>query len=154
MPTVSPGLTRSGTRWRPRVALVFIACALGPVCAVQAQGLPEHQRKTLGKHADTVEAKARELGLVLDFDKPPKLLKTLPPKYPDEAFRKRRNGRVLVMAVVDASGRVHDVEVLEASEGFEAAALDCVRGWKFKPAAKDGKPVGTVVTAPVSFTVM
>ncbi len=91
---------------------------------------------------------------MLDYDEPPKLLKTLRPKYPDEAFRKRRNGKVLVMAVVDASGRVLDVEILESSEGFEAAALDCVRGWKFKPAAKDGKPVGTVVTAPVNFTIM
>lgn len=117
-------------------------------------GLPAHQRKTLGKHANTVEAKAKELGLVLDYDEPPKLLKTHPPKYPDEAFRRRRNGKVLVMAVVDASGHVLDAEVLESSESFQAAALDCVRGWKFKPAAKDGKPVGTVVTAPVSFTAM
>ncbi len=139
------------TRWRQWLPLVLGVYWLWPVCVAQAQGLPEDKRKALGKYADTVEAKAKELGLVLDYDEPPKLLKTIPPKYPDQALRKGRNGRVLVMAVVDASGQVVAADVLESSEGFQAAALDCVRGWTFKPASKGGVPVGTVVTAPVTF---
>ena len=143
----------TGTPKCPWLPLAVALSCLWPNCEVQAQGLPEQARKALGKHADAVEAKAKELGLVLDYDEPPKLLKALPPKYPDEAFRKRRNGSVLVMLVIDASGQVLDAEVLESSDGFQAAALECVRSWRFAPASKAGQSVGTVVTAPVTFKV-
>jgi TonB family protein len=116
-----------------------------------SQGLSEKERKALGKHAHSVEAKAKALGLVLDYDQPPKPVKLTKPKYPVEALRGFRDGRVLVMVVVDTSGRVSDVEILESTPGFGESALACARSWVFKPALKNGQAVRTVVTGPISY---
>ena len=124
-----------------------------PLREGRTQELPEKQRKALGKHATRVEAKAKTLGLVLDYDEPPKPIKITRPEYPMEAFRKGRDGKVLLMLVIDASGHVAEAEALEATYGFREAAVACVRQWEFRAATKGGQAVGTVVTAPVAFNI-
>ena len=56
----------------------------------------------------------------------------------------RVEGRVIVQAVILMDGSVGDVEVLSSQPsdmGFEQAAIDAVRQWRFEPATQAGRPV-------------
>ena len=44
-----------------------------------------------------------------------------------------------------------DPVVIETVEGLDAAAIECVRGWRFRPAEKDGQAVQTIAQAPITF---
>jgi TonB family protein len=50
-------------------------------------------------------------------------------------------------------GTVGDTKVVKSVLGFDQAAIDAVRQWKFKPAMAKGKPVAVWVAVPVRFTV-
>jgi len=76
------------------------------------------------------------------------------PTYPQRARRARIETRVVVQAVVRADGTVGDVTVLEADHpnlGFEQAAIDAVKQWRYQPATRDGKPVDVFFAVVVDF---
>jgi protein TonB len=92
-------------------------------------------------------------GPVLDYDRPPRVLKQTKPRYPQEAFVKKVEGTVLVEFVIDAGGRVVGARILQSIPQLDAAALEAVREWIFTPAFKHGQPVATVARAPVAFRI-
>lgn len=92
-------------------------------------------------------------GVVLDYDRAPRLLRQTRPRYPQEAFVKKVEGTVLVEFVIDATGRVVAARVLESVPLLDAAALEAVRDWVFDPAFKHGIAVATVARAPVAFRI-
>jgi len=54
--------------------------------------------------------------------------------------------------VVGSDGVPRDLNVINSlSPGFDKAAIDAVKKWRFTPAAKDGKPVAAMITVQVSF---
>ncbi len=73
------------------------------------------------------------------------------PEYPAAARERGVRGTVLVEFVIDVSGRVSSARVLESVPELDAAALDCVRSWRFKPALRAGKPVETTARTSVRF---
>ncbi len=89
----------------------------------------------------------------MDFDSPPRTRKMARPEYPRDAFEARIQGTVLVEAVIDAKGRVTKVRVLESVPGLDEAAVKALKKWRFHPARKDGKPVATIIHAPVKFEI-
>jgi periplasmic protein TonB len=90
---------------------------------------------------------------VMDYDRPPMPLKTPPPRYPSAASVKRIEGTVFVEFFIDANGRVTRARVTRSIPQLDEAALAAVRGWLFTPAVKNGRPVGTLATAPVTFMI-
>jgi hypothetical protein len=50
--------------------------------------------------------------------------------------------------LIDSTG-----SVIQSIPELDAAAIECVKTWLFRPAKKDGKPVATIAHAPVSFRV-
>jgi TonB family protein len=85
---------------------------------------------------------------------PPRLLTQVRPVYPPEAFEKRIEGTVELEILIGATGDVEAACVIRGKPGLDAAAVNCVRQWKFTPAAlEDGKPVPTVARAPVTFRI-
>lgn len=76
-----------------------------------------------------------------------------PPLYPRLARRMGKQGVVLLEVVVSALGTVTDVKVASGSgsELLDAAALDAVRGWRFSPGLRNGRPVAMRVRVPVRF---
>lgn len=65
--------------------------------------------------------------------------------YPPLARARNEQGTTRVYYVINADGGVGDASV-ENSSGFadlDAAAIDMVKAWRFKPATKDGKPIAT-----------
>lgn len=75
------------------------------------------------------------------------------PPYPPAARRRSLQGRVLVHAVVGPGGDCARAEVRKSSGHpiLDEAALQAVRGWRFLPATRDGRPVAAGVEIPIVF---
>lgn len=86
------------------------------------------------------------------FDTPPKPLDIVAPEYPAAMKLQGETGHVAVAFTIDVKGRVHDVQVRDATNAaFENAAVAAVRKWRFKPALRDGKPVEVRIAQQLKF---
>lgn len=75
------------------------------------------------------------------------------PRYPELARRARVEGAVVLKTVIDARGRVTDVEVLRSAPfGLTEAAVEAVGRWRFAPGTLRGKPVPVVFNLTVTFS--
>jgi protein TonB len=76
-------------------------------------------------------------------DQPPKPMQRIKPSYPPRARAKGVTGHVVFKLLIDESGAVEDLKVVEATpEGvFEEAAAEAVRRWRFSPGRYQGKAV-------------
>ncbi len=63
---------------------------------------------------------------------------TATPAYPPQALSP---GVVMIEVEVDEKGVVADLELLDQSEGFGAAAAEAARSFRFQPATRDGRPL-------------
>ncbi|HVS52199.1 MAG TPA: energy transducer TonB [Opitutaceae bacterium] len=75
------------------------------------------------------------------------------PQYPFEMRRAGIAGEVVVDFIVDSNGDVQNAYALRSSQReFEAAAVQAVGKWKFKPGKKGGRNVNTHMQVPIVFT--
>lgn len=75
-----------------------------------------------------------------------------PARYPEIARAARIEGKVVVEAVIDATGRVTRVRVLESLPlGLDRAAVEAVERWRFEPATNNGKPVAVLYNLTIWF---
>jgi TonB family protein len=77
------------------------------------------------------------------------------PVYPEDAKVERVEGIVILQAVVFHDGTVGDIELLRANRpnmGFEDAAIEAVRQWRYEPAIQDGVPVDVYFTIFIDFS--
>jgi protein TonB len=88
-----------------------------------------------------------------ELDVYPALLSPLELEYPEQALREVARGRVAVMLLIDAAGRVDDVAVMEAEPPgyFESAARKALQHARFSGARRNGMPVGSRVLVHVDF---
>ncbi|HEU4342467.1 MAG TPA: energy transducer TonB [Candidatus Binatia bacterium] len=75
------------------------------------------------------------------------------PKYPEEARREGKEGRVLLRVLVDEQGRSKSAEVNQSSgsEALDRAAVEAIRSWRFSPARYGDIPVENWVKIPIDF---
>ena len=68
-----------------------------------------------------------------------------PPPYPPAARRLREEGDVRLSVHIDESGRVTEVKIARSSGSsrLDAAAVETVKKWRFKPATVDGQAVAS-----------
>jgi TonB family protein len=72
--------------------------------------------------------------------------------YPEKAIKSKKEGKVLVAAVVDANGDVIKVSIKNSTDRvFDATSKDAVKRTKFTPALKNGKPVKSEIVIPIQF---
>ncbi len=93
-----------------------------------------------------------KIGEYVYVEELPEAITKVPPVYPDTARSERVQGTVMVQALVGKDGRVKDTRVLESIPQLDAAAVEAVRQWVFKPAQAKGSPVEIWVAIPVKFT--
>ena len=67
------------------------------------------------------------------------------------ALASRREGIVILEAVIAENGTVRDVRVLRSIPLLDQAAVDAVRQWQFTPTLLNGEPVPIVMTVTVNF---
>jgi protein TonB len=71
-----------------------------------------------------------------------RLVRGVAPHYPSEARDEGLEADVPLEIIVSADGVVESARGLgRADHGFEAAALDAIRGYRFAPASRDGHAV-------------
>ena len=82
---------------------------------------------------------------------PVPLVRTLP-AYPEIARRLRKEGVVIVQATIDREGNVIDTQVhKDIGLGCGDAAEEAIRGWRYRPATLDGRPVSVYLTVTINF---
>lgn len=73
--------------------------------------------------------------------------------YPEEAEKKKIEGRVIITFVVDGDSTINEVEIIQRVHPLlDAEALRVVKAMpKWEPATKSGVPVRVKYTIPISF---
>lgn len=104
---------------------------------------PEAKQKEQAAAANEGNAKA-SLGDLVPLDKvdsQPLIIRRIEPSYPPYAQTLKVEGPVTVNALISEYGDVLQVNVtrgIAGNFGFEKAAENAIKQWKFKPAQKDG----------------
>ncbi|MCX7818234.1 MAG: energy transducer TonB [Kiritimatiellae bacterium] len=104
----------------------------------------------------TLEQRAKEEGeavfSVADLDQVPRPVHQPAPEYPTELKRKRIEGTVHVVFLVDPSGAVQNPTVVQSVHpALDRAALQSVRKWRFDPGRRGGQPVAFRMKVPITF---
>jgi len=86
-------------------------------------------------------------------DERPQPVRRADPELPRRIVDEQIEGRVVVRALVDALGRVSEVEIIEANppDTFEPHVLEAVEQWEFQPASYEGEAVKTWIELPFEF---
>jgi periplasmic protein TonB len=83
---------------------------------------------------------------------PPLRIGGAQPVYPELGKAVRTGARVVIECTIDPSGRVVNAVVTRGHPLFDAAALDAVRTWTYRPTLIGGVPVAVLMTVTVNFT--
>ena len=81
----------------------------------------------------------------------PVRVRSVSPVYPPLALASHVEGRVVLDCVIEESGRVSDVAVLDGNPLLDAAAADAVRQWRYRPTLLNGVPVRVQLQVVVTF---
>jgi len=89
-----------------------------------------------------------------DLDQQPIPRSQSKPVYPFEMRRAGVTGEVTVGFIVNVNGEVQDAYSVRSSQReFEAAAIQAVLKWRFRPGKKGGKAVNTRMQVPIVFSI-
>lgn len=80
------------------------------------------------------------------------ILRKTPPVYPDDAKKKRIQGKVELDAVIGTTGDVEQLDVVSGPKELQQSALDAVRQWVYKPFLLNGEPVEVKTTIHVTYS--
>lgn len=82
---------------------------------------------------------------------PPRLIREVPPIYPEEARKKGVRGTVVLGVRTDIYGRVTEVKVFRSIPLLDKPAVDAVKQWVYEPFIIEGKPSPVVFTLHIHF---
>ena len=126
---------------------IFAALLLMSAAPCVAASGAAAQSKTPSKSSAIDQAVA-----ITDEITPPRLSEVASPDYTAEAKKKKIEGVVKLMIVVDKKGDVVDAKVVKSlGYGLDENAIIAVKEWKYKPAEKDGVPVAVKMEVTVDF---
>jgi len=98
------------------------------------------------------DAATEQIFALADLDQPPRALVQPAPEYPAALRKQKLDGTVYVLFMVDRTGRVENPIVQKSTDpGFESAALQAVKRWKFEPGKRNGEPVVFRMRVPITF---
>lgn len=101
-----------------------------------------------GKAAEAADA----IFSLSDLDQTPRVVYQPAPDYPPDMKRKKMQGTVHVLFLVDAGGAVQNPIVQKSTHpAFERPALQAVRKWRFEPGKRNGQAVQFKMKVPVTF---
>ena len=83
----------------------------------------------------------------------PELLRRVEPVYPEIAVMAKVTGTVILEAVVATDGTVESVKVLRTVKFLDAAAMDAVKQWRYKPLVLNGVATPFVLTVTLTFSI-
>jgi len=80
------------------------------------------------------------------------ILTKVNPEYPVGAMANHIQGTVVIQATISEKGRIRSLQVISGPRELQAAALDAVRHWEYKPYLLNGEPVEVQTTINVVFS--
>ncbi len=85
---------------------------------------------------------------------PPRVRRTIKPKYTYGAIHFDVKGALVVTVVITEEGVARHPRVTEKlpAPGLSYTALETIRQWRFEPATKDGKPIAVHYKLRISYT--
>jgi protein TonB len=89
---------------------------------------------------------------VAQLPEPPRKIVDVHPVYPDIARQARKEGTVVLEALLDTAGRVTQLRVIKSEVLLDQAAVDAVKQWRYTPSTYGGRPVSVLMTITVRFT--
>ncbi len=88
-----------------------------------------------------------------ELDQAPRVVFQPAPQYPPELKKKKIQGTVHVLFIVEQDGRVKDPKVQKSDNpAFDKAAIGAVKKWRFDPGKVAGKPVQFRMRVPITFS--
>ena len=133
------------SRFRAISSLVFALTVAGGITVLAVDRLPMSS-------SSPAQTKVYEPGDGISL---PVVLREVKPEYTKQAMHEKIQGSVWMLIVVGSNGDVTDAQIsrsLDKEFGLDDKALEAAHQWKFKPGAKDGKPVPVRVTVEMTFT--
>ena len=83
---------------------------------------------------------------------PPEKVSGTEPKYPEKARRRGIQGDVAVSFILKEDGTPSYIFVAESLDpDLDESAIEAVRGWRFKPATREGHPAAAAIMVKVHF---
>jgi TonB family protein len=87
-----------------------------------------------------------------EVNTPPRVLSRIPPRYSQYARDNGIAGTVVLEVTVRADGIPEVIRVVKSvGSGLDAAAIDAINQWRFRPATRDGRPVDVSLNLEVAF---
>ncbi|MGA2509638.1 MAG: TonB family protein [Candidatus Acidiferrales bacterium] len=83
--------------------------------------------------------------------KPPRLISSVLPVYPNTAREAGMGGDVVVDTSINESGKVTAMKVVSGPPMLRQAALDALRQWKYEPSKLNGQPIPVQMTVTIRF---
>ena len=124
---------------------------------VGKEGVEAKKGNTLAKEIDKIQlldSDSTSLPTPTDeylVSEMPLPLSEIRPAYPKEARDKKIEGSVAMDVLIDETGRVRQVSVIEGLDIFRASALEAMKKFFFRPAKVDGKAVAVRIRYSIKF---
>jgi protein TonB len=81
-----------------------------------------------------------------------RLLKRVPPVYPEDARRNYLQGTVRLLAVIQEDGSVGELRVAKGVCSLSKAAIDAIKQWRYQPFVVNGQNIRVYTTIDATFT--
>jgi periplasmic protein TonB len=81
----------------------------------------------------------------------PRLISSAAAVYPQQARADLIQGDVVIDLLIDATGKVTNMQVISGHPLLQRAAMDAVRQWKYEPARLNGQPISISTKVSVTF---
>ena len=138
------------------VALLFLcltACEKAPSRQNVNSTASDTTASTSDNYSDTTATDDFNL---TEYDTPPTPVQNPMPVYPVKLRKSGIQGSVVLNVMITPDGTVGDVSVLTSlmsgAGGLDEIAASAVKGWIFKPALKNNKPVQAEIRVPIVFS--
>ena len=119
-----------------------------PKKGIQPPPPPKPPQPPLPPTEEELKAFAKGAVQAVGEIKPPRLIREVPPIYPEEARKSGVKGTVVLGVRTDIYGRVTEVKVFRSIPLLDKPAVDAVKQWIYEPFIFEGKP------SPVVFVVV
>jgi len=101
--------------------------------------------------ADTNKTSEKRIVKVSGTVQQAQLISRIEPRYPPLAVQTRKQGTVLLHAIISVDGRITALEVVSGPPLLVQAAIDAVRQWRYRPTYLSGEPVEVETSITVIF---
>lgn len=99
-----------------------------------------------------IEQASEDIFSLADLDQAPRAVFQPAPQYPPEMKKKKIQGTVYILFIVDKNGRVQDPKIQKSdNQAFNTPALNAVKRWRFNPGKVGGQAVQFRMRVPITF---